>query len=152
MMHSIDRQARVRNVNEKWLSTMGYERDEVLGQEITSFMSPESKEIFKRIIGQFWRDHEVHDLHYQFCKKDGAIIDVMLDAIVMEDETWGEISLSTLRDVTELRKAESALDESRKSFMNVLESSADGIVVLDPAGTVLYGNKAAAVICGREKY
>ncbi|MFH1115750.1 MAG: PAS domain S-box protein [Pseudomonadota bacterium] len=151
MMHSIDRGAIVRNVNDKWLTTMGYERSEVLGEKITSFMTPKTKEIFERFVGRFWRDRKAQNVNYQFIRRDGAVIHVLLDAGVIEDDTWGEISVSTVRDVTELRKTESALEESRRSFTNVVESSAEGIVVLDLAGTVLYGNRAAAGICGRER-
>ncbi len=151
MMHSIDRNAIIRNVNKKWLNTMGYQRGEVLGEKITSFMTPKTREIFGRFVGRFWRNREVHNVYFQFIRKDRAVIHTLLDAIVIEDDTWGEISISTVRDVTELRKTESALEESRKSFTNVVESSADGIVVLDLAGTVLYGNQAAADTCGCER-
>ena len=151
MMHSIDRKSVVRNVNEKWLATMGYERGEVIGKEITAFLAPESRKRFKDVMESFWHDREVHNVHYQYLRKDGATIDVILDAIVMEDDLWGEISISTARDVTELLKTEAALEESRRSFRNVVESSADGIMVLDFNGRVFYGNQAAAETCGLEK-
>lgn len=151
MMHSVDRDAIIRNVNEKWLTTMGYTREEVLGLKITSFMTPESGEKFNPTIQKFWQDREIHDVHYRYVKKHGEIIDVMLDAIVLDHPTWGEISISTARNVTELLRAESALEQSRKSFTNVVESSADGIMVLDLDGIVLYANRAAATICDQDR-
>ena len=45
MMHSIDKNLIVRNVNKKWLETLGYERDEILGAGIESVMTPESRAV-----------------------------------------------------------------------------------------------------------
>ena len=151
MMHSIDRNSVIRNVNGKWLNSMGYERDDVIGREITSFMGPESRQRFKTNVEGFWKDREMHNIHHQYVRKDGIIIEVILDAIVIEDDDWGDVSISTARDVTELLKAEAALKESRKNFMNLVESSADGIVVLDREGRIVYDNKAAATIWGKER-
>ena len=150
MIHSIDRAAIIRSINKKWLITMGYEPGEVLGQEITTFMTPESQKRFRPIIERFWRDREVQNIHHEYVRKDGTTVDMMLDAIVIDDESLGEISISALRDITDLMQAEAALEQSRKSFANVVESSADGIVLLDLEGRILYGNRASAIILGRQ--
>lgn len=151
MMHSIDRDATIRNVNEKWLTTMGYARHQVLGKKITSFMEPKSQEVFHRVMEDFWQDLEVHDINYQYVTRDGSVIDTLLDAIAIDDETWGKVSITTLRNITQLKAAESALEESRSSFINVVEGSVDGILVTDPEGVIQYGNPAASRIFALEQ-
>jgi len=116
MMHSIDVQGIVRNVNGRWLEEMGYSRDEVIGRKIGFAMTRESANVALNIIvPQFWRDGKVRNVEYQYVKKDGNVIDVILDSTVMNDPAWGQVSLSTVRDVTARKKAERDLVAARES-------------------------------------
>ncbi len=116
MMHSIDRQGIVRNVNGRWLEEMGYSRDEVLGRNLDFAMTPESaSRVLHPIAREFWRSGEAKNLEYQYVKKDGSIIDVIVDATVMNDPAWGKVSLSTARNVTARKKAQRDLIEAREA-------------------------------------
>ena len=95
MLHSIDRSAVIRNVNKKWLSELGYERIEVLGRTLECFLSrPDSRTRLRQALPQFWRDGGVSDVSYQYERKDGTIIDVLLDSIVVRDMEWGSVSVT----------------------------------------------------------
>ena len=41
MMHSVDRNGCILDVNEFWLQTLGYERSEVIGRPVVNFTAPE---------------------------------------------------------------------------------------------------------------
>ena len=41
MLHTVDRHGRITNVSDRWLETLGYRREEVLGRVITEFMGKE---------------------------------------------------------------------------------------------------------------
>ena len=41
MLHTVDNHGRITNVSDRWLATLGYRRDEVLGRVITEFMGKE---------------------------------------------------------------------------------------------------------------
>src|SRR5690606_19402762 len=43
MLHTVDSQGRITNVSERWLETLGYRREEVLGRLITEFMGQETR-------------------------------------------------------------------------------------------------------------
>ena len=43
MMHGIDRDFRIVKVNRRWLETMGYESNEVLGRKPTDFQTEDSR-------------------------------------------------------------------------------------------------------------
>jgi PAS domain-containing protein len=43
MMHSVDREFRLSNVNSSWADVMGYEPEEVIGREITELLTEESR-------------------------------------------------------------------------------------------------------------
>ena len=131
MMHSIDKNGVVRNLNRKWLAEMGYFRDEMIGRRIAEVMTPESVEALWQILPKFWRDRKVADLPYQYIRKDGTIIDVLLDSVVMDDPIWGEVSLSVVRDVTAQKQAEAALKDSEKRFRALFEQAAVGVALID---------------------
>ena len=42
MLHTVDSHGRITNVSDRWLETLGYRRDEVLGRVITEFMGKET--------------------------------------------------------------------------------------------------------------
>ncbi len=43
MMHAVDKDHRIVKVNRRWLETLGYEKEEVLGREPTDFLTEESR-------------------------------------------------------------------------------------------------------------
>jgi len=108
MMHSIDRQGRLVDVNQVWLDTLGYGRDEVIGRRSVDFLSPASREkALKDILPAFYKQGFVEDVEYTFVRKDGSVIDTLLTGIAMEDEN-GEFShsLAFVIDVTDRKRIE----------------------------------------------
>ncbi|MFH1114960.1 MAG: PAS domain S-box protein [Pseudomonadota bacterium] len=118
MMHSIDTQGRIVSVNKKWLEVTGYALQEVVGRNVEDFMTPESRVNLRSILPKFWRKGKVSEVPYQYVKKDGTVIDVLLDSVVMDDPEWGRVSLSAIRDVTAQERAE---EELRKRTFDLSE-------------------------------
>ncbi len=56
------------------------------------------------------------------------------------------------RDITDRQHAETVLRESEEKFRTLVEHSLDGILILDPAGTLLFANQAAGQIIEAENY
>ncbi len=52
--------------------------------------------------------------------------------------------------IAELKRAEEALEASKASFHNIVERSADGIIIVDRDGIVRFVNPTAELIFGRE--
>jgi two-component system, sensor histidine kinase and response regulator len=150
MMHSIDQQGIIRNVNEKWLQEMGYQREEVLGRRIDFVMTPESARLaFSGALPRPWRDGGVKSVPYQYVRKDGIIRDVLLDSVVLDDPVRGRMSLSTVLDITERKKAE----EENKRMKSLLDSIIENLptaVFLKDAGDMKYAlwNKASERLFG----
>jgi PAS domain S-box-containing protein len=125
MMHSVDTDLIIRNVNKKWLEILGYNRDEILGKSIESIMTPESKTNLRERIAEFWNVGEVHDIAYEYIKKDGTALNVLLDAIAWDDPTRGTVSRSVVRDVTQRRLLQKQLLQAQK--MEAIGTLAGGI-------------------------
>lgn len=81
MMHSIDRDGKLVKVNRRWLQTLGYTKGEVLGRKSVEFLTEESRaRALKSTLPLFWSVGSAYSIGYQLVKKDGQVIDVLLDA------------------------------------------------------------------------
>ncbi len=135
-------------VNERIADIFGYERDELFGKPILTFIAPESYDAVTENIRK--RVEENGDaLNYTFVglKKDGTRIHV---------EVYGSRTVyngkpaihGTLLDITERKRAEATLRESETRFRTVVESLGEGVVITDINDAVIYINSRMADLCG----
>jgi two-component system, cell cycle sensor histidine kinase and response regulator CckA len=148
MMHSIDKNRVIRNVNNKWLTHMGYSRDQVIGRTIEAFLTPESAKVLSDNFPDFWKDKRVSDVSYQYVRSDGGVIDVLVDAVATQDHLWGEISISIVRDVTEQKRAEEAIRRSEEKYRLLFDHAPVGIISIDQEGRILEINRKLLQILG----
>jgi PAS domain S-box-containing protein len=111
MLHSIDTNGQLVSVSDNWLEVLGYDRDEVIGQKLTRFFTPASRRLAEgTVFPQFFKTGICKDIPYQFVKKNGDTIDILLSAIGDRDDKGNVIrSLAVSIDVTERNRAEKAL-------------------------------------------
>jgi diguanylate cyclase (GGDEF)-like protein/PAS domain S-box-containing protein len=76
--------------------------------------------------------------------KDGRIFERYRRAMLKDGEIVGRVI--SLRDVTERKRAEEALRESEAILKATIESTADGILVVNNAGQVVYPNERFAAM------
>ncbi len=86
-----------------------------------------------------------HHLETRMLKKDGEIIDVDISLSVLKDADDRVIgSIGVVRDITERKRAEERLDRSYSLLTATLESTADGLFVVDNAQRVTSFNRKFA--------
>ena len=122
MMHSVDREFRLLNLNKRWTDVMGYEPEEVIGRKITELFTEESGRYAVDVIRpEANRAGVISNVPYQMVKKSGEIMDVLLTSVAMKDDS-GEMaySFSFLIDVTESNRTER---ERRTLEMKALSQS-----------------------------
>jgi PAS domain S-box-containing protein len=154
MMHSIDAEGRLVAVSDTWLESLGYTRDEVIGRRSSEFLTPDSQQHARTVVlPAFFRTGTCKDVPYQFVKKSGGLIDVLLSAVA-ERDAEGRVmrSLAVLIDVTEQKRAEAELRDSEERFRSIT-ANVPGIVyrrVRDAHGRLSYTyfNKGVADIFG----
>jgi PAS domain S-box-containing protein len=118
MLHSIDPNGCLISVSDHWVEIMGYEREEVIGQKLTRFFTPDSKSYAETVVfPEFFKTGFCKDIPYRFVKKNGAVIDVLLSAIGDRDDK-GNItrSLAVTIDVTERIRAEKDLKLTKEEL------------------------------------
>jgi PAS domain S-box-containing protein len=114
-MHACDGDGNLTAVSDRWLELLGYERDEVIGCQITSFHTAASaiavtKEWRRAIDAGGARDSE-----HQLVRKSGEILDVVISTQIDRDcmGTFQRI-LAFVTDVTAQRRTEAALRQAQR--------------------------------------
>ncbi len=118
MLHSVDKEGRLISVSDNWLEMLGYDREEVIGEKLTRFFNKASRILAeKTVFPEFFKIGMCKDIPYQFVKKNGDTMDVMLSAIGDRDNE-GNItrSLAVSIDVTDRNQAEDALKIAKEEL------------------------------------
>jgi diguanylate cyclase (GGDEF)-like protein/PAS domain S-box-containing protein len=113
MLHSIDTQGRLIEVSDTWLETMNYQREAVIGRQLTDFMTPASRRYAQKVIlPDFFSRGSVRDIAYQMVRRNGETLDVLLSAVIEKDD-GGQFqrSLAIMINVTERKKAEQQIEK-----------------------------------------
>jgi PAS domain S-box-containing protein len=146
--HSLDEDGNLLEVNNTWLQTLGYERDEVIGRWFGDFLTDRSREIFIERFPVFKRTGEVHGAEFVMYKKDGSAITASFDGRVGRDED-GRFRQThcVFHDITDRKRAEEALKESEERFRILAEGAFEGIVITRE-GIILDANRTYCEMAG----
>ena len=109
MMHSLDRQGRVIEINDVWATRMGYRRDEVIGRSSLDFVAPQQHaQVREEYSAKFWENGSCDRLPHTLVRKDGTAFQTEISAITHTD---GENlqAFAVVVDVTEREAAEAGL-------------------------------------------
>ena len=150
LLHSIDRNGILVEVNDYWLKTLGYERGEVIGKKVADFFTEASRKYSQEVVQPaFFRDGIAKDVSYQFVRKNGEVVDVLLSATAERDASGAVVrSLAVIEDVTERKRAEAALRESEERFKAITMTASDAILLMDDRGKLVHWNPAAGRMFG----
>jgi PAS domain S-box-containing protein len=125
----IDPQARLLYVNDAACRTLGYSREELLSMTIHDIDPNFSESIWKAHWNEL-RQKKHMNFEGTHKTKDGRIIpvDVSINFLKFED---GEYNFAFVRDISERKRAEDELKKILSLERATLESTADGILVVD---------------------
>jgi PAS domain S-box-containing protein len=116
MMHSASRNGYLTNVSNFWLDILGYSRSEVIGRKLSDFLSPESAlREMEYGLAERIDAGSCKNIDYQFVRKDGTVIDVLVSAVPDVDESGEAVDvLTVLTDVTDRKALESQVLQMQK--------------------------------------
>ena len=122
MMHAVDGNGVVVRVNRRWTDALGYANGEVVGRKSVEFLTEQSRaQVIDDTMPLFWRTGHARSIGLRFVRKDGQVVDLMLDAEV-SPHTGGVIhSYAVLYDPddTDQWKAASKTLRELKALINV---------------------------------
>ena len=153
MLHSIDRNGIVVDVNDYWLKTMGYERSEVIGRKVTDFYTDASRRYAQEVIQPaFFRDGRVKNAAFQFVTKNGDVLDVLLSATAERDASGTVVrSQAVVEDITERKRSEQEARETEKKYRLLFEAANDGIFIQGATGFIDCNQQGRRDVRSRER-
>lgn len=123
---SLDSQGSIVEVNQPWLSLLGYEKEEVLGKWFGEFLAPDQQERFRLGFPVFRARGEVVGVEFTMIKKSGDPLQVSIDGKVGHGVD-GEFKQThcMLHDVGAQRDLEAHLRQRQK--LEALGTMASGV-------------------------
>jgi len=133
---SLDEQGRLVEVNERWLETLGYARDEVLGRWFGDFLAPGYEADFRRRFPLFKKMGATHS-EFEMLRRDGERLTIAFEGRIGRNPDGSfRQTHCILSDITERSRAEAALRESEALLRESQRVARLGHYVLNvPGGT-----------------
>jgi PAS domain S-box-containing protein len=131
MMHSIDVDGVVLSVSDRWLATMGYAREEVVGSRVLGFFTDDSRRQRQQDLQQLWAQGHHTSGVLQVRRRDGRVLDIVASAIVQYDEAGRALrALVVTDDVTELlaRTAELRREQVQRADVERYAAELDALL------------------------
>ncbi len=134
------------SVNQRYCEITGYAREEILEKKVEDLTYPDdvpaSLEFIRRIRCGELPEYKIEE---RFLRKDGTVIWVNLTVSIVRSATGDPLYLvAFIEDITDRRDAQSQASRSLSLLRATLESTADGILVVDLNGKILSFNQKMA--------
>ncbi len=135
----LDEDGRILDVNQVVCERYGYHRDEILRRHMGDLNTPEHAPHCADRMAKLRRDEAIffETVHQS---KDGRRIPTEINAKLVRGE-GSTFIIGICRDVTEKMKAEEELHRSNSLLLGTLDSTADGILVVDDQGRIASYNR-----------
>jgi len=116
-------------VNEQWLHTLGYSREEVIGKWFGDFLTPNYTEGFRQRFPIFKAQGEIHS-EFEMVHKDGHLLFIAFDGKIGY-EANGDFKQThcILQDITEQKNSEEKLRSSQDKLAIVFQTMEEGIAL-----------------------
>lgn len=141
----MDEAGRIIEANDRAVDAYGYRREELIGMNVRQIRAPEE---LAALEGQWERTGEHGSLLFETLhqRRDGSVMPVEVSSRTVEIQ-GAVFRQSIIRDITERRRAQLALEQSEARFRKVVESAPEAIIV-EREGVIQYANLVALRLLG----
>jgi PAS domain S-box-containing protein len=136
------------DVNQQWLNTLGYEKDEVIGKWFGDFLTPLYQDGFRTRFPIFKEQGHIHS-EFEMIHKNGSILFIAFDGRIGNDTNGNFLQTHCiLKDITEQKKAEEKVIQIGKHYQALIDKAPDGIALIDAEGKFKYISESAKKMFG----
>jgi len=124
------------DVNDGFLSTLGYSREESIGRTTKELGMWFKSELRDRAVEKLKEKGRFQNLEVNLRARNGDVKTILISGtlITLANEP---VMLTIARDITELKDARDALLESEEWFRTVFQTSPDSILIVDPQEQII---------------
>ena len=122
--------AKIVDVNEKYIKLVGYTAKELLNHSVTElniWSDPPQRE---RLVVELLKNGQIRDVECAFRRKSGETFTALLSSVIVNMQGKQYI-LSSTQDITERKRAEALLRESEERYRRLLESVSSYVYTVD---------------------
>ncbi len=137
------------SINKAGERVTGYMRNEVLGMNISSILTPASLELARQMTARKVGQGGSTQYELEIVAKDGHRVPLEISSRLIYEGNKPVSVQGIARDITERKRMEQALRQSEHNYRVLFESTIDGMFVTDvETMKVLLANQTAAKMCG----
>ena len=150
---SLDEQGNFIDINPAWLTTLGYDMDEVIGKNFVDFLHPGWKAHFVENFSKFKRAGCVHGVYFKIRHKKGHYLDIEFEGCVgCTPEGKFKQTYCVFQDVTKRKQTEDALRESEAHMRTLVETLPDLVWLKNTEGVYLNCNQKIERLFGAKQH
>jgi len=139
-----DLDGRFTDVNQAACRLLGYERDELLGKTIFDIIPAEDADRLRAVRADLLLPGRVNTAEWTQQRKDGTFVPVEVSSNILPDGRWQAF----VRDVSERKRVEQALQESEERFRLTIDGAPIGMALVALDGRFVRVNRALCDIVG----
>lgn len=144
-----DTKGKTTYVNPTWCALSGLKEEDALGEGWTKAVHPDDR----KVIAQ-WDERHANTQNsiaeYRFVRPNNSIVWVLGSALPEFSNGKFKGYIGTITNITEIKKTQQELEDSKDRYQAIMEASPDIILVTDPEFNIVYGNDALERILGVE--
>lgn len=147
---SLNNEGNFVDVNPSWLKTLGYKREEVIGQWYGDFLHPTWRSKFEQNFDKFKKRGYVTGVHFRIRHKLGNFLDIQFEGCIGYDPD-GSVrqTYCVFQDITDQKKTVLALRNSEIKYKTLYDNALIALFRVSPEEQkVLEANKVAAELFG----
>ena len=136
-----------KKVNPAWETTLGYTQEEVLAIPMLEFIHPEDLERTVNEAGKQSREYRTRHFVNRYRCKDGSYRLLEWTTTFNRDDST---RFGVARDITEQRRSEEALRASEERYRHIVETTSEGVWLIDAQNNTTFMNLRMAQMLGCE--
>jgi PAS domain S-box-containing protein len=147
--HSLDQHAAIIDVNQAWLDSLGYSKEEVLGRNFSDFIHPDWVSNFKERFDRFHVMGQSHAMVLQLLRQDGSALFASITGKISRDRLGNFLQTQCIfQDITPRRKVEQELEAALIRQRSIVQIAMDGFWLADLQGRLIEVNDAYCRMSG----